>query len=53
MKTITEKDGMFSYYNEWEAKFGCKIPPIILTDWIYTDKDLSIFQDWFDKRGKI
>ena len=52
MKTITEKNGVFYYYNEWEAEFGGRDPAFISTDWIFTDKDLEIFQQWLDKRGK-
>ena len=53
MKTITEKDGVFYYYNKWEAEFGCKNSALILTEWIYTDKELETFQKWLDKKGEI
>lgn len=53
MKTIIEKDGMFSYYNKWEAEYGCRNPAIVMTDWIFTDKEMKKFQAWLDKRGEL
>ena len=52
METITEKNGIFYYYNKWKAEHGSHTPALILTEWIYTDKDLAIFQKWLDKKGR-
>ena len=41
-----------TYYNGWEAEFGSRMPAMIMTDWIYTDKDLQVFQNWLNKKGR-
>ena len=46
------KEWAITYYNKWEAEYGCKHATIIGCEWIYTDKEMLIFQKWYDKRGK-
>ena len=49
---VVNMDGTVSYINIWQRENGCLSPPIMDCNWIFTDKELIKFGEWYDKKGE-